>query len=70
MTNREWLNSLTDKEFVEWLFNESSWDWEKMKSREISPTFREVHSANISSRGATEYWLKQERCKDDKTKDN
>lgn len=61
MTNREWLATLTDEEFIEWLFNDSSWDWETMSSRKISPTFREVSSTNISSRGGMKIWLKEER---------
>lgn len=61
MTNREWLETLTDEEFVEWLLNEHSLDWSTMKPRKVSPTLREVMVVATSSSWAIKEWLKEER---------
>ena len=70
MTNREWLNSLTDDELVEWLTNEHSLDWNTMKPRKVSPTLNEIMFTATSSSWAIQQWLKEERVNYDKRKDN
>lgn len=64
MTNREWLQSLTDDEFAEWLFDDSGyiWDYEKneMKPRKWVPTFRSLCREYRSSYHGVKDWLKEE----------
>lgn len=63
MTNREWLQTLTDEEFADWCINGPSFDFATNKPVQPSPKLLEIaHSYNSSFLGLQE-WLKQERPK-------
>jgi len=61
MTNREWLESLTDEEFADWCINGPSFDYTTCKSVQPSPKLYEIaHRYNSSYLGLMQ-WLKEER---------
>ena len=70
MTNREWLSTLTDEEFVEWalgdyvsvyLYSENNQiEWFR-PPQSYSPTLMEIVSNTTSAKIKLKEWLKEER---------
>ena len=61
MTNREWLNALTDEEFADWATQTDDWDPINNKPFGLSPHRINVERRYTSSYGGLLIWLKQER---------
>jgi len=63
MTNREWLNSLTNEELVEWLFKESSSHFNYQKGDYeidyIHPTKYEISWNYTQSELGMKQWLEE-----------
>ena len=71
MTNREWLNTLTDQEFAEWCIIDHYYRFKQVEGTlengekvmidvpEMN-TLREIASTNTSSLGGVLAWLKKE----------
>lgn len=75
MTNREWLNTLTDEEFAEWCIVDHFYRFKRTEATlesgkkiivEVAEqeTLREIASSNISSIAGVLTWLKKERNND------
>ena len=72
MTNREWLNTLTDQEFAEWCIIDHYYRFKQVEATLESTgekvmidvpeyeTLREISSNNTSSLGGVLSWLKKE----------
>ena len=63
MTNREWLNSLTNEEFASWICDGEEFDYEKNEPFQPSPKWDYLQHRYTSSKGGLLIWLKQERKK-------
>ena len=63
MTNREWLNSLTDEEFTSWMCDDEELDYEKNENYPPSPKWATIRGRYTSSKLGLLIWLKQEREK-------
>lgn len=61
MTNREWLESLTDDEFVEWLVGSEDFDQKTMELRPPTPKLETIKRASTSTVAYLKEWLKEER---------
>ena len=61
MTNREWLETLTDEEFADWATGCDNWDWENNKPLGLHPHRRNIESQYTSAYGGILLWLRQER---------
>lgn len=61
MTNREWLNSLTDEEFASWVCDEEAFDFNKNVFAHPSPKWNRLMYQYNDSKGGLLMWLKQER---------
>lgn len=61
MTNREWLQTLTDDELVEWLVCDEEYDRKAMKPKEPTPRLSTIKYASISVTASLKEWLKEER---------
>ena len=67
MTNREWLNSLSNPEFVKWMLEESTRYYDFNKREEVvyapnySPCMQEVVRGWTSVSFRLEQWLDEER---------
>ena len=61
MTNREWINSLTDEEFADWATGEDAWDYQSMRPFGLYPHRRNIESQTTSSYHGILFWLRQER---------
>lgn len=77
MTNREWLNSLSNEDFVEWLFGfdklnlyktyEGKWD---VTIKSIYPHLQTFIGGTNNARLAISLWLEEERVKINDTTTN
>lgn len=65
MTNREWLNSLSDEDFVTWLTKDEdlvpSKDGDRFIGVQPSPRFRTLKSEWTSLAAGLTNWLREER---------
>lgn len=61
MTNREWLNSLTDEEFAQWLLGTEIFDEKQYKNLEPTPKLKTLKYLSTESTAYIEEWLKKER---------
>lgn len=61
MTNKDWLNSLTDEEFASWVCDEEIYDFENNVYEQPSPKWDSLRGRYTSSKGGLLIWLKQER---------
>lgn len=61
MTNRQWVNNMTDEEFANWCCNRDVYDYSARKCVGIYPHLQTVKDAYTSSEGGLKIWLKQER---------
>ena len=59
MTNREWLNSLTDEEFADWATGEDCWNPSERKYEGLYPHRRTIESMYNSSYGGILAWLRE-----------
>lgn len=70
MTNREWLNSLSNDDLVNWIYAENTKCWDFKQNKDViyapnySPCLNEVVIGWTSYRGRLRLWLDEER-KDD-----
>ena len=63
MTNRKWLESLTDDEFVVWLLYDEWFNPETDKMKEPTPRLSSIKRMGINAQYSLKEWLKEERCK-------
>lgn len=63
MTNKEWLNSLTNEEFASWICDGEEFDYEKNENYPPSPKWSTIQGQYTSSKLGLLIWLKQERKK-------
>ena len=63
MTNREWLESLTDEEFADWATHDDQWDVENNRPIGLSPHRKTIVESYSDSYGGILSWLKEERFK-------
>ena len=61
MTNREWLNSLTDEEFASWVCDEEVYDLANNVYAHPAPKWNRLMYQYNDSKGGLLMWLKQER---------
>ena len=61
MTNREWLESLTNEEFVTWLVCDEEYDRKAMKPKQPTPRLSTIKYASISVTNSLKEWLEEER---------
>ena len=63
MTNREWLNTLSDKEFVEWLIYDEMYEVSNGYIKMYQPTPKLATLARSSTQTETfiKEWLKEDR---------
>lgn len=64
MTNREWLNSLSNENFMRWLFEKSGFvifKDGKWYCKEYYPTRYDICNSSTHSYDALEKWLEEER---------
>lgn len=64
MTNREWLNSLSNENFIKWLSESTgieSWGGEIPKLTEYWPTKYIICMSSNNSERALKEWLEEER---------
>ena len=61
MTNREWLNSLSDEDFVKWLTENEIFDEKAYKCLEPTPKYDTLKWRWTSTALGLTEWLKQER---------
>lgn len=66
MTNREWLNSLSDDDFAVWCLEGDVFNYETTKCEPPTPRLYTIRISNTSSLYGLKEWLKQERLEDDK----
>lgn len=64
MTNREWLETLTDEEFADWATGEDCYDPHTNKCIGLHPHRKNVGNQYTSSYGGILSWLKQKRVED------
>lgn len=63
MTNREWINSLTDEEFASWICDGESFYPRTMVYEQPSPKWDTLKYGYTDAKGGLLIWLKQERKK-------
>lgn len=72
MTNREWLGTLSNEEFVEWVLNDYKTMWLYARGYKIewsrlpqsySPTVAEIVSSTTDAKITLKEWLNEEREK-------
>lgn len=61
MTNREWLESLTDDELVEWMLLGEFFDPQKLKMADPTPKLYTIVRRGINAKYSLKEWLKEER---------
>lgn len=61
MTNREWLNSLSNEDFVTWLNRPIEWDSETEEYTEPHPRLEYLKRTDINFYASFWEWLKKER---------
>ena len=61
MTNREWVNSLSNEDFVTWLIGAVEWDCEREEYREPHPRLEYLKRASTNFFSYFQEWLKEER---------
>ena len=61
MTNREWLESLTNDEFVTWLLYDEWFNPETDKMVEPTPRLSSIKRMGINTEYSLKEWLKEER---------
>ena len=61
MTNREWLNTLNNEDFVKWCLDREVIDFKTFKSENPSPRLETIKYSYTSSRGGLLDWLGKER---------
>ena len=67
MTNREWLNSLSDDEFIKWIYADETYTWNINTGEKVvfspgcSPCLNEVVRSYISATFRLKQWLEETR---------
>ena len=62
MTNREWLNTLSDEDFVSWLLDdERVKDYQTYEVMQPTPKLETLKRTATSSSWMVSKWLKEER---------
>jgi len=61
MTNRDWVNSLSDEDFVKWCLDRDFWDSEKSNLSDPHPRLETIKFSYTSSRYGLLDWLSKER---------
>lgn len=61
MTNREWLETLSDEEFVKWCLWKQEFDFIRMQPIQPAPTLDHIKTSWNSSYAGLLNWLKEER---------
>ena len=61
MTNREWLNSLSNEDFIKWCLDPEVVDFKTLKSENPSPRLESIKYRYTSSRHGLLDWLNEER---------
>lgn len=61
MTNREWLNSLTDEEFADWCCGQDVIDGRTFKPIGVYPKLNGIKFRHLDSLIGLREWLKEER---------
>ena len=61
MTNRQWLETLSDEELAEWATGGDEWDIENNKPIGLYPHRRDIEYQYNSSYFGILTWLKEER---------
>ena len=61
MTNREWLNTLSDEDFAKWCIEADKWDVNTGIFEHPFPRLESIKFSNISSIDGLLKWLKEER---------
>ena len=77
MTNREWLNSLSNEDFVEWLFGADAFDIKETNDKTydvkvigLYPHFQNMIGNTIDAKLTISLWLEEERVKINDTTTN
>ena len=65
MTNREWLNSLSDDDFAIWCIEAEEFNSEATKFKQPTPRLHQIRFSYTSSLYGLKEWLKQERQEND-----
>lgn len=60
MTNREWLNSLSNEDFIYWLFEKSYFDENFKPINQVRPTFKDIKNNYLDSKQGLLEWLDEE----------
>ena len=60
MTNREWVNNMTDDEFADFCCNEDNVDFRTGEYIGLHPHLRTIKMSYTSSEGGLKQWLKRE----------
>ena len=66
MTNREWLNSLSDDDFAVWCIEGEDFNYFTFRCEQPTPRLYTIKVSNTSSISGLKKWLKQVRLEDDK----
>lgn len=61
MTNREWVNSLSNEDFVTWLVGPIEWDSKMEEYKEPHPRLEYLKRTNTNFFSSFQEWLKKER---------
>ena len=61
MTNREWLNTLSDEDFAKWCVSEEQTDYNTMEVYQPCPRLNTIKFWSTSSYDGLLKWLKEER---------
>ena len=65
MTNREWLNSLSDDDFAVWCIEAEVFNYKTAKCEPPTPRLDNIRFLYTSSLYGLKEWLKQERVEND-----
>lgn len=63
MTNREWLESLSDEDFTTWLLQPDEWDWRNRVNYEPTPRLETLKYASTQATTYIKEWLEKEHTK-------